>query len=150
MPALLVFGARNLGRVLARELAADGWRVAAVARTGETIERLREEVPGAVGLTGDASDPGDVGSIVMSAYPHGLEDPVSGSFSPQAPSRPGEPTTGISIRSCCVGCTISAKRAVQGFADGFVGRVGSTRSGSCGSGDCWFCDCWFCAYSGSR
>ena len=63
MPALLVFGARNLGRVLARELAADGWRVAAVARTGETIERLREEVPGAVGLTGDASDPGDVERI---------------------------------------------------------------------------------------
>ena len=63
MPALLVFGARNLGRVAARELAADGWRVAAVARTEETIERLREEVPGAVGLTGDASDPGDVERI---------------------------------------------------------------------------------------
>ena len=37
MPTLLVFGARNLGRVLARELAADGWHVAAVARTDDTI-----------------------------------------------------------------------------------------------------------------
>ena len=27
MPTLLVFGARNLGRVLTRELAADGWRM---------------------------------------------------------------------------------------------------------------------------
>jgi NAD(P)-dependent dehydrogenase (short-subunit alcohol dehydrogenase family) len=56
MPTLLVFGARNLGRVLARELAADGWRVAAVARSEETIQRLREEVPDAVGLIGDAAD----------------------------------------------------------------------------------------------
>jgi len=42
VPTLLVFGARNLGRVLCRELAADGWRVAAVARSEETILKLRE------------------------------------------------------------------------------------------------------------
>jgi NAD(P)-dependent dehydrogenase (short-subunit alcohol dehydrogenase family) len=60
MPTLLVFGARNLGRVLARELDADGWRVAAVARTEETIAILRDEVPAAVGLIGDASKPEDV------------------------------------------------------------------------------------------
>jgi NAD(P)-dependent dehydrogenase (short-subunit alcohol dehydrogenase family) len=63
MPTLLVFGARNLGRVLARDLAADGWRVAAVARTEETIERLRAEVPDAVGFVGDASNPDDVERI---------------------------------------------------------------------------------------
>jgi NAD(P)-dependent dehydrogenase (short-subunit alcohol dehydrogenase family) len=60
---LLVFGARNLGRVLARELAADGWRVAAVARSESTIEALRDEVPEAVGLIGDASDAADVERI---------------------------------------------------------------------------------------
>jgi NAD(P)-dependent dehydrogenase (short-subunit alcohol dehydrogenase family) len=60
MPTLLVFGARNLGRVLARELDADGWRVAAVARTEETIAILRDEVPASVGLIGDASKPEDV------------------------------------------------------------------------------------------
>jgi NAD(P)-dependent dehydrogenase (short-subunit alcohol dehydrogenase family) len=55
MPTLLVFGARNLGRVLARELAAEGWRVAAVARSEETLQRLREEVPAADGIVGDAA-----------------------------------------------------------------------------------------------
>src|SRR6266508_2123930 len=63
MPTLLVFGARNLGRVLARELDVEGWRVAAVARTEETIAILRDEVPAAVGLIGDASKAEDVERI---------------------------------------------------------------------------------------
>jgi NAD(P)-dependent dehydrogenase (short-subunit alcohol dehydrogenase family) len=63
VPTLLVFGARNLGRVLARELAAAGWRVAAVARTEATIAQLRDEVPDAVGLIGDAGDASDVQRI---------------------------------------------------------------------------------------
>jgi NAD(P)-dependent dehydrogenase (short-subunit alcohol dehydrogenase family) len=63
MPTLLVFGARNLGRVLARELDAEGWRTAAVARSGSTIAQLKDEVPEAVGLIGDASDPDDVERI---------------------------------------------------------------------------------------
>jgi NAD(P)-dependent dehydrogenase (short-subunit alcohol dehydrogenase family) len=63
MPTLLVFGARNVGRVLARELAADGWSVAGVARSEETIARLRAEVPQAVGLTGDAANADDVERI---------------------------------------------------------------------------------------
>ena len=64
MPTLLVFGARNLGRVLCRELAADGWRIAAVARTEETIRTLRDEVPDAVGLLGDAAEASDVERIL--------------------------------------------------------------------------------------
>jgi len=63
VPTLLVFGARNLGRVLARQLAADGWRVAAVARTEDTILKLRDEVPDAVGLIGDAANAGEVERI---------------------------------------------------------------------------------------
>jgi NAD(P)-dependent dehydrogenase (short-subunit alcohol dehydrogenase family) len=51
---LLVFGARHLGRTLARELAGEGWSVAAVARSGETIADLRRELPEAVGLVADA------------------------------------------------------------------------------------------------
>ncbi len=54
MPTLLTFGARNVGRVLARELARDGWNVAAVARTQETIDALRTEAPGALGVVADA------------------------------------------------------------------------------------------------
>lgn len=63
MDTLLVFGARNLGRVLARELSAEGWRVAAVARSESTIEQLKDEVPEAIGLIGDASKPADVERI---------------------------------------------------------------------------------------
>jgi len=63
VPTLLVFGARNLGRVLCRELAAEGWRVAAVARSEDTLMRLREEVPDAVGLIGDAGNAGEVERI---------------------------------------------------------------------------------------
>jgi NAD(P)-dependent dehydrogenase (short-subunit alcohol dehydrogenase family) len=60
MSTLLVFGARNLGRVLASRLAAGGWRVAAVARTEATIQKLEEEVPGAVGIIADAGKAQDV------------------------------------------------------------------------------------------
>ena len=60
METLLVFGARNLGRVLAGELSQKGWRVAAVARSESTIEQLKDEVPEAVGLIVDASNAGDV------------------------------------------------------------------------------------------
>ena len=63
MPTLLVFGARNVGRVLARELAADGWRVAGVALTQETIDGLRNEVPDALGFVGDAADADEVERI---------------------------------------------------------------------------------------
>jgi NAD(P)-dependent dehydrogenase (short-subunit alcohol dehydrogenase family) len=63
VPTLLVFGARNLGRILCRELAADGWRVAAVVRTEQTILNLRDEVPDAIGLIGDAAQPEDVERI---------------------------------------------------------------------------------------
>ena len=60
MPTLLVFGARNLGRVLATEFAADGWRVAGVARSEKTIRVLVEDVPDAVGVIADAANPRDL------------------------------------------------------------------------------------------
>ncbi len=63
MDTLLVFGARNLGRVLARDLSAEGWRVAAVARSESTLEQLRDEVPEAIGLIGDVANPDDVERI---------------------------------------------------------------------------------------
>lgn len=57
---LLVFGARRLGRTLCRELAAAGWDTAAVARSEETVAALREELPGALALVGDAGRSEDV------------------------------------------------------------------------------------------
>ena len=63
MPTLLVFGARNLGRVVAAEFAADGWRVAAVARSEETIRILVDDVPGAAGFIADARRPDEVEQV---------------------------------------------------------------------------------------
>lgn len=60
MPTLLVFGARNLGRVIGSEFASEGWRVAGVARSESTIRVFEDDVPGAVGLIADAADADDV------------------------------------------------------------------------------------------
>jgi NAD(P)-dependent dehydrogenase (short-subunit alcohol dehydrogenase family) len=60
VPTLLVFGARNLGRVVASEFAADGWKVAGVARSKETIRLFELDVPGSVGVIADAADSTDV------------------------------------------------------------------------------------------
>jgi NAD(P)-dependent dehydrogenase (short-subunit alcohol dehydrogenase family) len=60
VPTLLVFGARNLGRIVATEFAAEGWRVAGVARTEETIRTFEEDAPGAVGVIADASNAQEV------------------------------------------------------------------------------------------
>jgi NAD(P)-dependent dehydrogenase (short-subunit alcohol dehydrogenase family) len=60
VPTLLVFGARNLGRVVASVFAADGWRVAGVARSKETIRLFEIDVPGSVGVIADATDSTEV------------------------------------------------------------------------------------------
>lgn len=60
MPALLVFGARNLGRAIASHLAAGGWSVAAVARTEESLRRVEAEIPAALCIVGDAGLEADV------------------------------------------------------------------------------------------
>ncbi len=60
MPALLVFGARNLGRAIAGHMSAKGWSVVAVARSEESLRRLEADVPGALGLVGDAGSEADV------------------------------------------------------------------------------------------
>jgi len=59
-PTLLVFGARHLGRTIARELAGDGWNAVAVARSEETIDSLRAEQPGVLGIVADAGVADDV------------------------------------------------------------------------------------------
>ena len=57
--ALLVFGARTLGRDVAAHFAAQGWRVAGVARSAETVAVFTAAVPGAVGIQASAGDPGE-------------------------------------------------------------------------------------------
>ena len=63
MPTLIVFGARNLGRVVATEFANEGWKVVGVARSEQTVRIFEDDVQGAVGVIADASDPEDVERI---------------------------------------------------------------------------------------
>lgn len=58
--SLLVFGARNLGRAIAHYQAERGFKVAAVARSAESLDRLARAVPGALTIVGDASHVVDV------------------------------------------------------------------------------------------
>jgi NAD(P)-dependent dehydrogenase (short-subunit alcohol dehydrogenase family) len=60
MPTLLVFGARHLGRTIAGHFARNGWNVAAVARSEETLERVRSELPDGLAIAADASSAADV------------------------------------------------------------------------------------------
>src|SRR5947207_5142989 len=53
--AILVLGARNLGGAILDHFLARGWEGAAVARSEDTLARVRER--GALALEADASDP---------------------------------------------------------------------------------------------
>ena len=55
MPALVVLGARNLGGAILDHFRDRGWQGAAVARSEDTLARVRER--GALALEADASDP---------------------------------------------------------------------------------------------
>ena len=66
-PVMVVFGARNSGRAILAERLARGWRGLAVARSEETLGRLREAHPEALTLRGDASDPGSVAEALARA-----------------------------------------------------------------------------------
>lgn len=63
----LVVGARNVGRAVAAERAAAGWRVLAVSRTAQSLERLREACPDALAVAGDARDPSVVAAAIARA-----------------------------------------------------------------------------------
>lgn len=60
MPTLLVFGARNLGRAVGAHLAGEDWGVAAVARSEESVARVRDEIRGSLGIVADAGRDDDV------------------------------------------------------------------------------------------
>jgi NAD(P)-dependent dehydrogenase (short-subunit alcohol dehydrogenase family) len=69
----VVFGARNLGGAIIDHLQGDGWRVAGVARSQETVDAVSDR--GTLAFQADASDPGDV-RRVLEATAEGL-GPVS-------------------------------------------------------------------------
>lgn len=67
MPHLLVFGARNLGRVIAEHLIGRGWEATGVSRTEETAAVF----PG-TGIVGDVTSAESMRSIVERAKPFDL------------------------------------------------------------------------------
>jgi NAD(P)-dependent dehydrogenase (short-subunit alcohol dehydrogenase family) len=63
--ALLVFGARNLGGAILDHFLAQGWSAAAVARSDDTLARVRER--GATAIGADATKPGEVAAALARA-----------------------------------------------------------------------------------
>jgi NAD(P)-dependent dehydrogenase (short-subunit alcohol dehydrogenase family) len=84
----LVFGARNLGRAVVERLRADGWNVAAVARSDATLKTA--DAGGALALRGDVTDPDSVrGALEEAAAAHGGVDLVVNAASAYGGTRSG-------------------------------------------------------------
>jgi NAD(P)-dependent dehydrogenase (short-subunit alcohol dehydrogenase family) len=84
----LVFGARNLGRGVIERLRADGWNVAAVARSDATLETA--EAAGALALRGDVTDPDSIrGALEEATAAHGGADLVVNAASAYGGRRSG-------------------------------------------------------------
>jgi NAD(P)-dependent dehydrogenase (short-subunit alcohol dehydrogenase family) len=62
---LVVLGARNLGGAIAAHFQGLGWQVAAVARSPDTLERMR--TAGVLALAADAADPDSLAGALQSA-----------------------------------------------------------------------------------
>jgi NADP-dependent 3-hydroxy acid dehydrogenase YdfG len=85
MPQLLVFGARNLGRVIAEHLIAQGWEATGVARSEETVAAF----PGR-GLQADLTDRDEMPRVVEEA---GAFDLAVNAYSPKGRFGGGDLTT---------------------------------------------------------
>jgi len=85
MPQLLVFGARNLGRVIAEHLISQGWEATGVARSEETVAAF----PGR-GLQADLTDRDQMRRVVEQA---GAFDLAVNAYSPKGRFGGGDLTT---------------------------------------------------------
>ena len=84
----LVFGARNLGRGVIENLRADGWAVAAVARSESTLATA--QAAGALAMPGDITDPDSVReALTKTAEAHGAVDLVVNAASAYGGTRSG-------------------------------------------------------------
>lgn len=63
--AIVVLGARNLGGAIIDHFQELGWNAAGVARSEETLQRVRDR--GALALAADASDPADLANALATA-----------------------------------------------------------------------------------
>ena len=90
MPALVVLGARNLGRAILHHFRADGWEGAAVARSAASLDGLD-----GIGIQADASDPDALrGALAEARERLGGLDLVVNAVSASRPPREGGPFGG--------------------------------------------------------
>jgi NADP-dependent 3-hydroxy acid dehydrogenase YdfG len=116
----LVLGARNLGGSIAAALVADGWAVACVARSDDSLERARSV--GALPIRADAYEPADVERAVREAeVANGpvtlLVNAVSASRSSGGPWG-GGPIAEASLQAIRDWCTPVAEQALIFLATG--------------------------------
>src|SRR3954468_7882138 len=88
MPTILVLGARNLGGAILDHFLAQGWSGAAVARSEDTLARVRER--GALAIQADASDPAELErAMAQTRAQHGSLDLVVNAVSAARPPAQG-------------------------------------------------------------
>jgi NAD(P)-dependent dehydrogenase (short-subunit alcohol dehydrogenase family) len=85
---ILTLGARNLGGAILDHFIARGWRAAAVARSEETLQRVRER--GGLAIQADASDPDDLErAIAATRKEHGSIDLIVNAVTASRPPAGG-------------------------------------------------------------
>jgi 3-oxoacyl-[acyl-carrier protein] reductase len=92
MPTILVLGARNLGGAILDHFLAQGWNGAAVARSDDTLARVRAR--GALAIEADASNPTDLAQAMdRTRSENGSLDVVVNAVTASRPG-PGQPWGG--------------------------------------------------------
>src|SRR4051794_33055780 len=90
---ILTLGARNLGGAILDHFIAQGWRAAAVARSADTLDRVRAR--GALAVEADASDPADLErAIAATQQEHGSLDVIVNAVTASRPPPSGGPWGG--------------------------------------------------------
>src|SRR3954463_2299053 len=89
LPTILVLGARNLGGAILDHFLAQGWSGAAVARSEDTLARVRDR--GALAIEADPSNPTDLTQAMdRTRAEHGSLDVVVNAGTARRPG-PGQP-----------------------------------------------------------
>src|SRR5919108_6504687 len=85
---ILTLGARNLGGAILDHFIARGWKGAAVARSDDTLARVRER--GALAIRADASDPGELErAMAATREEHGSLDVIVNAVTASRPPAGG-------------------------------------------------------------
>ena len=138
MSRLVVFGARNLGRTIARHFVGEGWDAVAVARSEDTVASLPEGIRGVVA---DATRPDDVERVFAEAGAVDLvvdaitTAPLAGTAVAEAPPDALEPYLGALVTGIFHVLRVGGRvLAEQGHGTFVQVTGGSARRGNPGRG----------------